>query len=1512
MPRILAFRSRSLPSALHRPSPLLEALEPRTLFSGAPIEPDPAPEAPESAHEAPAALPVAETTPQTPAADDVATTAAELVFVSTDVAHPEALIAGIDQSLAHDRSIAFIRIDAGDDAFARMTDILSQRTDLTAIHILSHGVEGGFCLGGEWLTLDNIESHADSLAIWGAALRPGGDLLIYGCDTAASAPGAAFAQALARYTGADIAASDDATGAIDLDGDWTLEQTTGTIEASVLAAPGYRAILAPATWSLTGSDSVDEGEAAVYRLSLDGSIPGGQSASVDLALADLTTDAADHSDFIEAIKAAIKDRSDLAFDGNTLTYTPSDTYTVTHDTRTSGFEDISRSDDRSRIHLDDDDSYGIGIGFDFTFYGKTYSKVHVGSNGFLTFDQGSADYTNEDFSAGNTLDDLPAIAVLWDDWDPDDSDSDAIYYETVGSAGSRQLIVQWHKIVRYRGSNPGTFQLVLSEADGSIEFRYKDLTVGSGANSGESATIGLSDGGTRYTQFSYNEDSVRKNERLIFRPDAASMTPLEITLATTDDRTSESGETFRIELGKTTNSALSRETAVETVIVDNDASPPTAGHDTLSVLEDGSTSIRVLANDSAPDGARLRITHVDGQAITDGGDAVSVATGSVRLVGDELLYTPTADYHGAASFTYTVSDGIESATAIVSGSVHRQVETITLTDATAVEGGTLRFTATLDRAVAGGFTVDVSSLSGTALSGTDFTPLATTLRFAGHAGESLTFTVSLVEDSLIEANEQLTIALGNVSNGRVSITDTAIGTITDNDARLAPTGPGTGITTDIELVANATGGFDLIIEDTGTDATDGFASDATDSDSVDNLQIYRLGADYVIRDLDGHWLGSPIVGATRVGTSEIRVPAALVTGSIIIRTGIEDDTVTIGDLGASLAGGLIVNTEDPAGATNDFDTITYSAQLSLGAGFGATFAADTITARADARLAATGGGTITWTAGRNILMSGRSSLSTQSGDITLRANLDDSADGNFAGIWLSGATLASTSGDLALTGRGGDTGHYNDGIRIGTDKASGATASLTTGGAIDLVGTGGTAGSQGAGIYLLATALSTTGTDAGSGISLHGTGGTIGGYAHGVRLLGGTIQTVAGGIDLDGQAGGSGTTSSNQGVTLSGGARIQAGGSGNLTVSGTGGGSLGGLNAGVVLIDAHLTVADGDLALDGSGGSGAAAKNSQNRGIATERASLRSTGSGDIRLVGTGDGGGTKSAGITLVATSVAASGTGDIALSGTGARNGQTLNHGITLATATLQTASGDLQLSGQGGGILRKNNGIDISAKSQLTAGGSGSLQLDGTAGRGDSDNLGVFVATSQLTTAHGDLVLTGTGSGSLDRNRGVALAKSTLRVTGSGDLAVTGTGSTSAAGKNNEGVTIATSTLRTLGTGSLTIQGYGGTGRGFNHGVSILSSALTASDGPLAITGRAAATATGVYNTGLSVQQKSTLSAGGLLSLTGTGGGGSGYNHGLLINNRVTAPGALTTGTAGSGATSLDTAGDYFARR
>ena len=57
------------------------------------------------------------------------------------------------------------------------------------------------------------------------------DILLYGCDIARGSAGAAFVDAVAQATGADVAASTDATGSAAKRGDWELEYAAGQIDA---------------------------------------------------------------------------------------------------------------------------------------------------------------------------------------------------------------------------------------------------------------------------------------------------------------------------------------------------------------------------------------------------------------------------------------------------------------------------------------------------------------------------------------------------------------------------------------------------------------------------------------------------------------------------------------------------------------------------------------------------------------------------------------------------------------------------------------------------------------------------------------------------------------------------------------------------------------------------------------------------------------------------------------------------------------------------------------------------------------------------------------------------------------------------------------------------------------------------------------------------------------------------------------------------------------------------------
>ncbi len=108
------------------------------------------------------------------------------------------------------------------DGVAQMAQILNGRSGLDSIQIVSHGSVGALYLGSTVLDASTLGSYQSQLQAIGSSLTASGDILLYGCNVAQGDAGIAFIQALAGSTGADVAASNDVTGA---GGDWVLEQT---------------------------------------------------------------------------------------------------------------------------------------------------------------------------------------------------------------------------------------------------------------------------------------------------------------------------------------------------------------------------------------------------------------------------------------------------------------------------------------------------------------------------------------------------------------------------------------------------------------------------------------------------------------------------------------------------------------------------------------------------------------------------------------------------------------------------------------------------------------------------------------------------------------------------------------------------------------------------------------------------------------------------------------------------------------------------------------------------------------------------------------------------------------------------------------------------------------------------------------------------------------------------------------------------------------------------------------
>ncbi|MBF0627583.1 MAG: DUF4347 domain-containing protein [Magnetococcales bacterium] len=154
----------------------------------------------------------------------------EIVFIDAAVPDPVGLLSGIAANAL------VVRLDAGQDGVTQITSVLEKHQNISAIHILSHGAPGQLQLGSRHLSLDNLSAYSTALFSWRDALTPDADLLLYGCDVAQGEGGSRFVQALSQLTGADVAASMNATGNMALGGDWILEDKTGLIEYPIILA----------------------------------------------------------------------------------------------------------------------------------------------------------------------------------------------------------------------------------------------------------------------------------------------------------------------------------------------------------------------------------------------------------------------------------------------------------------------------------------------------------------------------------------------------------------------------------------------------------------------------------------------------------------------------------------------------------------------------------------------------------------------------------------------------------------------------------------------------------------------------------------------------------------------------------------------------------------------------------------------------------------------------------------------------------------------------------------------------------------------------------------------------------------------------------------------------------------------------------------------------------------------------------------------------------------------------
>ncbi len=179
--------------------------------------------------------------------------------------------------------------------------------------------------------------------------------------------------------------------------------------------------------------------------------------------------------------------------------------------------------------LSGDDTYGgpYPIGFSFDFYGNSYSAFNLSTNGFLQFDGGSSDLSNDPIPSTNTPNNI--VAACWDDlYVPTYS----LYYQTFGNESDpdQYIVIEYYNVYRYSYYYYLTFEIILHET-GEIWFQYQ-YTDGWG---GDMVTVGIEDStGELGTEYSYNQDVLYAGLAIMFDTGPIGFTPYSEETASWD------------------------------------------------------------------------------------------------------------------------------------------------------------------------------------------------------------------------------------------------------------------------------------------------------------------------------------------------------------------------------------------------------------------------------------------------------------------------------------------------------------------------------------------------------------------------------------------------------------------------------------------------------------------------------------------------------------------------------------------------------------------------------------------------------------------------------------------------------------------------------------------------------------------------------------------------------------------------------------------------------------------
>ena len=299
------------------------------------------------------------------------------------------------------------------------------------------------------------------------------------------------------------------------------------------------------------------------------------------------------------------------------------------------------------------------------------------------------------------------------------------------------------------------------------------------------------------------------------------------------------------------------------------------------------------------------------------------------------------------------------------------------------------------------------------------------------------------------------------------------------------------------------------------------------------------------------------------------------------------------------------------------------------------------------------------------------------------------------------------------------------------------------------------------------------------------------------------------------------------------------------------------------------------------------------------RASLLTSGIGNIDLEGVAGGGSIINNGIILITPAIEVE-NGMLTLNGTGGPSTANLNSGVLLFNSTLRSVGtanpGGIAITGVAGTGTTTNDGVTFFSTGNSISTIDGPINITGTGNTATTTttNRGVGISssvTSITSSGSGDITIVGEGGGGTPLCHGIAIdgAGATITAAGSGAISLTGTAG-NATGAGNSGIFMSNGIISSTSLGEISLIGTGNTTSSSDSvGVEITGSSTeitTLGSGNITISGDGGATA-GNGNNGVIVDGTALVdsSGSGNILIVGRAGAGVSSNVGITVSGNFT---------------------------